>query len=75
MAISLKRRESILETHKKNLKITDFEIECTYSIHSIVVGGDSVGLVILFKEDDVIDEKIDDICMVTAKFLAKYLED
>lgn len=75
MEISLKRRESILETHKKNLKITDFDIECTYSIHSIIVGGDSVGLVIIFKEDDIIDDKIDDICIVTANFLAKYLEE
>lgn len=75
MSTSIKRRESILETHKKNLKITDFDIECTYSIHSIISLGDSVGLVIIFKEEDVIDDKTDDLCLITANFLAKYLED
>lgn len=72
---SIKRRENILETHLKPLKITDEQLEVTYSMHTIVVGGDTVGLVIIFSEEEKMDEKIDDTCLVAANFLAKYLED
>lgn len=72
---SIKRRENLLENHKKTLKITNEEFEVTYSIHTIVVEGDAVGLVIIFSEDEQIDEKIDETCLLAANFLAKYLED
>lgn len=72
---SIQRRENLLENHKKNLKITDEELEVTYSLHTIVVEGDAVGLVLIFSEDEKIDEKIDETCLVAANFLAKYLED
>lgn len=72
---SIQRRENLLESHKKNLKITNEELEVTYTIHTIVVGGDAVGLVLIFSEDEKIDEKIDETCLVAANFLAKYLED
>lgn len=71
----IKRRENILETHLKPLKITADELEVTYSMHTIVTGGDSVGIIIIFSENEIINEKIDDTCVVAAKFLAKYLED
>lgn len=72
---SIKRRENMLENHVKSINITDFEIEATYSIHTIIVNGDPVGLVLIFSEDEIIDEKIDNTCIVAANFLAKYLED
>ena len=71
---SIERRENILETHKKTLSIVD-DYEVTYSLHTIVVNGDSVGLVLIFSENDKMDEKIDNACVMAANFLAKYLED
>lgn len=71
---SIERRENILETHKKTLKIVD-DYEVTYSLHTILVNGDAVGLVLIFSENEKIDEKIDDACIVAANFLSKYLED
>ena len=71
---SIERRENILETHKKTLSIVD-DYEVTYSLHTIVVNGDSVGLVLIFSENDKMDEKIDNACVMAENFLAKYLED
>ena len=72
---SIQRRENILEKHKKTLKITNEEFDVTYSMHTIIVDGDVVGLVLIFSEDNQIDEQIDETCLLAANFLAKYLED
>lgn len=72
---SIERRENLLENHTKTLKITNEELDVTYSLHTIIVEGDAVGLVLIFSEDEKIDEKIDETCLVAANFLAKYLED
>ena len=47
--VCIKRRESILEKYNKKLNITDdFSIDCKYVIDTVIANGDSVGLVIIF---------------------------
>lgn len=73
---SIKRRESLLEKHKKNIKLTDdCEVEGTYVIESIITNGDSVGLVIILSLEDAVKEIDNKIANIAASFLSKYLED
>lgn len=67
---SMKRRESILENHTKELKIADISIECTYILNTIIVNGDAVGLLIIMSTD----EKIGDIDYKIAKIVSSFLE-
>ena len=73
---SIKRRENILEKHKKTLKlVNDKEINATYAINSVIVNGDSVGLVIIFSENEQIKEIDEKISGIASQFLSKYLEE
>lgn len=76
LAISINRRENILENHKKTINlIDDDEIEATYAMSTIVANGDAVGLVIVISVDDSVTETDDKIVRITSKFLAKHLEE
>ncbi len=73
---SIKRRESILEKHRKNIKITkEVEVEGTYVIQSIITNGDSVGLVMILTENEQIKEVDEKIASIASNFLSKYLEE
>lgn len=73
---SIKRRENILEKHKKELKIIESEVEeGTYVINSILVNGDVVGLVIILSTGDSINETEEKIAHIASEFFTKYLED
>ncbi len=69
MNACIKRRESILEKYEKKLVITDdFSIDCKYVINSVVANGDSVGLVIIFDNDEISNDD-----MLIASFASKIL--
>lgn len=73
---SIKRRECMLETHTKDLKLVDDKvIECTYVISTIVVNGDAVGAVLILSTDDKVTETDERIVKIASQFLAKYLEE
>lgn len=76
LAISINRRENILENHKKTISLTDDdEIEATYAMSTIVANGDAVGLVIILSTDNIVTENDNKIVRITSKFLAKHLEE
>lgn len=70
---AIKRRENILERHTKNLQITEEDGEDTsYTISTIIVNGDAIGLVIVLAKD--INQFDYDVANIASKFLGKYLE-
>ncbi len=69
----IKRREEMLEKHKKPLKITDSELECTYAVSPIIVAGDVIGLVMIISKENVEDTDLK-LTKIAAKFLANHLE-
>lgn len=72
---ALKIRENIVETHKKEINfIEDKKENCTYTIQSIIVGGDAYGLVIAFSNNDDITNEDGKIIKLATTFLSKYLE-
>ena len=73
---ALKMRENIVEIHKKDISfIEDKKEECTYTIQSIIVGGDAYGLVIAFSNDDPITETDGKMITMATTFLFIYLEE
>lgn len=75
LSSSIKRRESIIERYNKELVITDdFSIDSKYIINSIIANGDSVGLVIIFDEDEIGDDDML-IASLASKILSKSIEE
>lgn len=73
---ALKIRENIVETHDKEIEfIVDKKEECTYTIQSVIVGGDAYGLVIAFSLDEPINEMDGKIISMATNFLSKYLDE
>ncbi len=72
----IERRENIHEKYSKKIEIIDgVELEGTYAISTIIVNGDSAGLVIIFDEVDTISEEDYKIIQIVSNFLSKYLEE
>ena len=67
----IKRREEMFEKHKKSLKITNEEIECTYAVSPIIVNSDVIGLVMIIGEVADVDFKL---TQIISKFLSNHLE-
>lgn len=75
MSACIKRRESIIEKYDKELVLTDdFCIKCKYVINSIIVNGDSVGLVIIFDSDEIGNDDML-IASLASKILSKSIEE
>ena len=72
----LHKREKSLEKYNKKMKIiNDEEIECTYTLSTIISNGDVSGLVMIFDDEALIDEVDFSICQIVSNFLGKHLED
>jgi len=72
----LLKREKALEKYNKKINIIeDEEIEVTYTISTIISNGDTIGLVIIFDDEALIDEVDFSICQIVSNFLGKHLED
>ena len=72
----IQRRDSILEKHQKELKLTESNsINCTYVLKTIIANGDALGLVMIFSEEERTMEIDERIVQIASEFLSKYLED
>ena len=71
----IKRREEMLERHKKNLKITDKDLECTYAVSPVIVGGDVIGLVMIISTEDNVEDVDLKLTQIASKFLSNHLEE
>ncbi len=70
----LARREEMLEKHKKDLKITEEDLECTYAVSPIIINGDTIGLVMIVSKDEPVDEIDYKLTQIASKFLSNHLE-
>ena len=70
----LTRREEMLEKHKKNIKITNEALECTYAVSPIIINGDTIGLVMIISKEDPVDEIDFKLVQIASKFLSNHLE-
>ena len=68
----IKRREEMLEKHKKSLKITKEELECTYAVSPVIVSSDVIGLVMIVGDN--VSELDLKVTQIVSKFLANHLE-
>ena len=71
----IKRREEMLEKHKKPLKITDTELECTYAVSPVIVAGDVIGLVMIISTEDNVEDIDLKLVQIASKFLTNHLEE
>ena len=62
----------MLEKHKKSLKITKEELECTYAVSPVIVSSDVIGLVMIVGDN--VSELDLKITQIVSKFLANHLE-
>ena len=70
----LVRREEMIEKHKKDIKITNEGLECTYTVSPIIINGDAIGLVMIISKDDPVDEIDYKLTQIASKFLSNHLE-
>ncbi len=76
LVFAIKRRQNILEKHRKPIKLIDEkEVEGTYVMNSIIVNGDVAGLVIIFTEEGIIKDTDEKIAQIASQFFTKYLEE
>ncbi len=74
LELKINRREEMLEKHKKPIKITQDEMECTYAATPIITNGDAIGLVMILSKDDIVDEVDLKLVQIASKFLSNHLE-
>lgn len=71
----IKRREEMLEKHKKNLSLTmEYSFEGSYAISPIIVNGDCVGTVMICSKENTVDETIFKITQIISEFIKKNIE-
>lgn len=75
LELKIKRREEMLEKHKKDLKITDKELECTYAVSPVIVAGDVIGLVMIISTEDNVEDVDLKLTQIASKFLSNHLEE
>lgn len=72
----IKRRENMIERHPKSLSlIDDNTIEATYAVSPIIVNGDTIGLVMIFSDTDVVSDDDLKIVQIAARFLETHLQE
>ena len=70
------RREKILQNHKKELNlIVDKKIKCSYVNNPIVINGESVGLVMILSEKDILTDFEMRIVEMMSLVITKYLDE
>lgn len=72
----INKREKLLQNHIKELKITDNKIiKCSYADNTILVDGETIGLIIILSEKEKITEFEMKIVEIVSSFITKYLEE
>ncbi len=75
MLKSIRRRESLFETYKKDLEIINGEkISCSYINETIIANSEEVGIICLYKKEGSVDENDLKVVKIVSSFLTKYLE-
>ena len=74
LEVKLNRREEMLEKHKKNIKITNEDLECTYAVSPIIINGDTIGLVMIISNENPVDELDFKLVQIASKFFSNHLE-
>ncbi len=69
----LDNRKSIEELSPSNLKITDKEINVSYVIKPIIVYGDTIGLIMMLSDTDILKNDLD-LLTLLENYLINYLE-
>lgn len=69
----LDNRKSIEELSPSNLKITDKEINVSYAIKPIIVYGDTIGLIMMLSDTDILKNDLD-LLTLLENYLINYLE-
>lgn len=69
----LDNRKSIEELSPSNLKITDKEINVSYVIKPIIVYGDTIGLIMMLSDADILKNDLD-LLTLLENYLINYLE-
>lgn len=71
----IKRREEMIEKHKKKISLLDNkDINATYAVSPIIINGDAVGLILVVSEDEEINDSEYKIIQIASKFLSTHLE-
>ena len=71
----INRREEMLERHSKLIHIIEDEgIEATFAVSPIIVNGDTVGLVMILSNKEIVTEDDFKLAQIAAKFLTTHLE-
>ena len=65
----------MLEKHKKSLKITKEELECTYAVSPVIVSSDVIGLVMIISTEDNVEDVDLKLTQIASKFLSNHLEE
>ena len=69
------KREKFLQNHNEKISIiSGDEIEVTYAVSTIIPNGDVAGMVIIFNDEELIDETDFQICQIVSNFLEKNIE-
>ena len=72
---SIKRREKMLENHFKELNFINDEIlECSYILSTILVNGETAGMIVIISEDEKLGEVEMQLASIVSSFMTKYLE-
>lgn len=73
---SIRRRESLFETYKKDLEIIDSDIiNCSYINETLVADCEEVGIICLYRLDRSVDETDLKIVNIVSSFFTRYLEE
>ena len=74
---SINRRESIMQNHLKTLKIDNNseEIKCSFVMDAIISSSDSIGTIVMYSENKILNNSDMNIIKIINSFLNKYLED
>ena len=75
LELKINRREEMLERHKKSISLSDDKsMEATYAVSPVIVNGDTVGLVMILSNDDIVGETDLKLVQIASKFLTTHLE-
>lgn len=71
----ISRREEMIEKHNKKIYIIDDDgIDATYAVSPIIINGDTVGLVMILSNKDIISDDDFKLVQIASKFLTTHLE-
>ncbi len=72
---SIQRRDKIMQNHFKELNfVEDEELVCSYVMCTILVNGETAGMILIISEDEKLGEPEIQMAGIVSSFMTKYLE-